>query len=458
MRKSVFLTVFSLLLAVLLCLPLAAANEGSAREAGTDLYVKAGGNGDGSSEAKAFGTLQDAATKAATLDGDVTIHVVGAVDFDLGGVNSYVMPEHSGTLTITGDGSGKINDINSVTHYWVLGGTTVFENITVGTTNSIFFITDLYDFTVGEGFVTDGSMAIYGTAGNESRHLDGTTYTGTHSITVLSGYFTDLAICRQNNKGTYVNGGVTLTVGGRASIDVVGTTRGQFFGCDSSTIILDGGQVNRFVANADRPGVTASNFAGAKSCRIVITENFDVSKSFTGNPPYVGIYGVSAGDNSAAPKDIPGLSVTLEIAEEVYEKVMGSGVVHSATFSEIKKGITEGGDSSESQPTVTEPTVTEPTVTEPTVTEPEVTEPTVTESTVTEPEVTEPAATKPEVTEPAPTEGETAAPTEESETTPEAPSDKEGSWKPLYTVAIVAGVVVLAAGATILVLLKKKKS
>ncbi len=332
-------------------LPVAAAGTG------TDLYVKAGGTGDGSSEAKAFGTLQDAVTKAATLSGDVTIHVVGTVDFDLGGVNSYVMPEHTGNLTITGDGSGKINDVNSVAHFWVLGGPTVFEKIAISTTPAIYFITDLYDFTVGEGVTTEGGMGIYGTAGNESRHLDGTTYTGTHSITVLSGYFTDLAICRQNNKGNKVNGSITLTVGGKASVDVVSTIRGQFFECDTSTIILDGGQVNRFVANADRPGVSASNFGGAKTFKLVITKNFDVSKSFTGAQPYLGIYGVSAGENSAAPGDIPGLSATLEIAEEVYDAVIGSGMVHQDSFTKVTKTTTQApSSSSQTQPTTPDET------------------------------------------------------------------------------------------------------
>ncbi|MBE6974295.1 MAG: hypothetical protein E7436_02240 [Ruminococcaceae bacterium] len=140
------------------------------------------------------------------------------------------------------------------------------------------------------------------------------------------------------------------------------------------------------------------------------------------------------------------------------------------TFSQVKLvcGLNltaPSGDNTEPDPTdppattpkPTEPKPTEPQATEPKPTEPQATEPKPTEPKPTEPKPTEPKPTEPEATVPGATEPQATAPeaTEPQATTPQAPAPAPADNSNLiYIVLIVA--IVAAAAVAIVIILKRK--
>ncbi len=352
MKKTLCMIIAIVMVAAMAAFPASAAS--------VDLYVKAGGTGDGSSESSAFGSLADAYTAAASKNGDVTIHVVGTVDLNFG-TKTYIAPEHSNTITITG---GKLNDVYTAGWFWVLGGKTVIENIEIATAKGIYFITDFYDFTVGTGVTTTGKFYVGVTASNASRHLDSDTktYTGNAKITLLSGSYTDVSIMRQNSKGTKIVGSSTITIGGTAAVDNLVTARNMANGTiDNSTIILDGGKVNRFLANCDRAAadlVKPDYFSGATGTfKVVVTKNFKIADSFKeeNGSTFFGISGVTAAAATAEQQEaLLGKGVfTLEIDSEVYDEVIAAtDKIQSITFDTIeKKTASAGSDENPEVPT-----------------------------------------------------------------------------------------------------------
>ena len=124
-------------------------------------------------------------------------------------------------------------------------------------------------------------------------------------------------------------------------------------------------------------------------------------------------------------------------------------------------------DGSNTEPDPTDPPATTPKPTEPKPTEPQATEPKPTEPQATEPKPTEPKPTEPKPTEPKPTEPQATVPgatepeatepeaTEPQATTPQAPAPAPAdNSNMIYIVLIVA--IVAAAAVAIVIILKRK--
>ena len=92
----------ALILVALMVVPFGMLATTSVSAANTVMYVKAGGTGDGSTAAKAFGSIPDAVNAAAKKTEDVTIKLVGEVTLDLSESN-YEEPVHSNKITVTGN-------------------------------------------------------------------------------------------------------------------------------------------------------------------------------------------------------------------------------------------------------------------------------------------------------------------------------------------------------------------
>ena len=98
----------SLLLVALMIVPFGMLGATGVSAAETTLYVKAGGSGNGSSEAQAIGSYDNALQVAAQLNTDVKIIICGTVELDVQA--SYYEPDHEKKFTITGkDASAKLN-------------------------------------------------------------------------------------------------------------------------------------------------------------------------------------------------------------------------------------------------------------------------------------------------------------------------------------------------------------
>ncbi len=438
MKKTLSLIIAIVMVAAMAVFPVSAASA--------DLYVKAGGTGDGSSESNAFGSLTDAYNAAAAMTEDVTIHVVGTLDIQMaesvGSADTFIAPEHANTITITG---GKLNDIQPKGWFWVLGGKTVIDNTEIATANGIFFITDFYDFTVGTGVTTTGKISVGATAANSSRHLDifTKTYTGNARITLLSGTYGDVSIMRQNSKGVVINGSSIITIGGTAVVDNLVTARNMLATIENSTIILDGGKVNRFVGNCDRAAanLTAPTYvSGATGTfKVIVTKNFKIADSFNqeNGSTFFGISGVTAATIAEADQEtlIGKAEYILQIAPEVYDEVTAAAdKVQTISFDSVvnKTHTAEDEQLPEIEPPVTEPPATEPPVSD------------------TQPD----DETKPdETTEPA-SSGTTPS---GDVTTSGTSSSQEPSSSPVMLIVGIATVVVVIAAVVIIVVAKKKK-
>ena len=106
MKKLFAILMAVCMLAGICAIPTLAADEAV-------VYLKAGGTGDGSSEANATGTLADAMAAAAAKTTDAKIQVVGTIELDVS--NTFSSPNHTNKIIITGKGTNgelKINTTN----------------------------------------------------------------------------------------------------------------------------------------------------------------------------------------------------------------------------------------------------------------------------------------------------------------------------------------------------------
>ena len=106
-------------------------------------------------------------------------------------------------------------------------------------------------------------------------------------------------ICRHRNALGPVDGNAFIKVGGTAEIGRLNIWRSSVKNCTvrDATVILDGGVISVFAADHDNK--PADNSYGASdSIHFVLTDNFDISSSFTGGG--TGLSGICAGTYSDA--------------------------------------------------------------------------------------------------------------------------------------------------------------
>ena len=138
------------------------------------VYLKAGGTGDGSSEANAAGTLPDAMAAAVAKTTDVKIQVVGDVEFDM--TENYSSPLHTNKITISGKGTnGRLLVKNPLTFtIWYLKGALAFEHLEFNLSkNHMVFNADFNDFETLQSGISNLMKGEYSIALNLFHHFEG---------------------------------------------------------------------------------------------------------------------------------------------------------------------------------------------------------------------------------------------------------------------------------------------
>ena len=343
----------SLILVALMVVPfgmLAATTASAAAE--TTLYVKTGGTGSGASEDQALGSIESAMDVAVQLTTDVKIVVCGEVTFDVS--NNYNEAEHSNKITITGkDANAKLLVKTGSSKAYYMNGELCIEKIAIDITAASTWqiITQFHDITFGEGVkventsgaATVGYITLRVTIKGTTIAFDESTggYEKDAKMTLKSGRFSDVCFCNGTSTKGNSNKSFTVYVSGDAQITNLVTSRGGTSAVADSTITLDGGMIERFVGASDRPVTSFTDTVTpgvTNSFTLVITKNFDISKSWTGvvdsNVSYQGISGTTTAlvtdDALLARADY-----VLKVDESVYDAVVAR--VQANTFDKIEK-------------------------------------------------------------------------------------------------------------------------
>ena len=241
------------------------AAESVAPVRGTLVYLKDGGTGDGSSAARAVGTLLDAyealdLTKDCTVvicgtfttpkenytypgsfDGSVTFtSVYGGVDYRTGGAQYVFRPYCYGSACET-----KFENINMVS-----GGT--------GSNGGVVFVAQHHPFTVGEGVSVTGGDNLTGSTIATSLTIIGGYYTKVGepklndsrdvSITVLSGSKLYILAVNRGIAGTYT-GTANIHIGGSAQVSTVNASAANIDGSvigDVKLTLTDNASIGNF--------------------------------------------------------------------------------------------------------------------------------------------------------------------------------------------------------------------
>ena len=343
----------SLILVALMVVPfgmLAATTASAAAE--TTLYVKTGGTGSGTSEDQPLGSIESAMDVAVQLTTDVKIVVCGEVTFDVS--NNYNEAEHSNKITITGkDANAKLLVKTGSSKAYYMNGELCIEKIAIDITAASTWqiITQFHDITFGEGVkventsgaATVGYITLRVTIKGTTIAFDESTggYEKDAKMTLKSGRFSDVCFCNGTSTKGNSNKSFTVYVSGDAQITNLVTSRGGTSAVADSTITLDGGMIERFVGASDRPVTSFTDTVTpgvTNSFTLVITKNFDISKSWTGvvdsNVSYQGISGTTTAlvtDDALLSK----ADYVLKVDESVYDAVVAR--VQANTFDKIEK-------------------------------------------------------------------------------------------------------------------------
>ncbi len=358
--KKITLIILAILTIILTstCLSLNTVNADTLTEIPT-VFLREGGNGDGSSPVDPVGTVKDAMEKAASYDITTRIQVIGEVTLDVSA--TFYSPVHTNKIVFTGKGTdGKLsinttNGSDGVDAIWFLNGDLQFEDILFEITPyRMYMFTQFYDLYMLDGVEmtkghTNGAneISIRAAHNRVSESWDGAKYTKSGGTIVLnSGYYLDVAGFCQNSTLGSLDGDVTVVIGGTATLDTLTIARNAYGSVNNATIILNGGKINRFVGYCDRSksNLTSSGLIGAKeNYKMIVTENFDASKSFrsssTSSLFHLGISGVSIYYDASyfvGNKSIG--SYTLEIEEGIYDSILSQknsqskNVINTASF------------------------------------------------------------------------------------------------------------------------------
>ena len=301
-RIAIFLTLA--MLAALFVFPTTASAASQ-----TDLYVSNSGDdtNDGLSAETPKKTMTAAfsAAAAAANTNDVTLHVISTMDItttDVANSKTFTMDSYTHTLTITG---GTIADAHTGAWFLVLGGPTVFKDITIqAAAKGLLLVTDFNRLVMDEGVTVTGMFSIYAGASTSSaspRLHDGV-LVGDQEIVIKSGTYTDVSAFRSTCPYD-IDGNLTITVSGNdTEIASLVASRACYHTVNNATFYLNGGKIGRFVANCDRKQAELNSNAKcgvADTFVIHVGKDFDFANSFANesstDTTFIGISGISAG-------------------------------------------------------------------------------------------------------------------------------------------------------------------
>ncbi len=274
---------------------------------------------------------------------------------------NFSAPEHTGTVTITGNSADSKMYMSAGRRYF-LGGPTVFDDIVLDASVGSFYVICLFNqFTATENFSVTGTEDVllavasqsgatdFGAARNVEITLNGGRWTE-----VIGGMRQGLGVSGSVTKTTedFKDYNVTFNIGGSAVVSkffalhrTIATS--NFIAPNSScTINLNGGVVTHFICHNDQKA-RAQGYENGLT--VNIGPGFDLSGSFDAvttvdpdtrldaNKLFYGITALSAYDASVVTAAGLVSCNTLVIDDSIYDSVMANNKIRFDDFAEVKK-------------------------------------------------------------------------------------------------------------------------
>ena len=370
----------ALLLACLMALPLGmicvSADEPAADTAQQNtVYLSDNGSdkNDGLTAAKPKKTLTQSYAALGDEGGEIVI--VGTVTHTA----TFIAPAHTGTVTIKGaDANAKY--VMKGSFRFFLGGPTVFDNFTLEAKAGTFLLVCLFnDFTATETFSINRTKDVLLVVGGQSdkdykknrdfgKAKDTTvTLDGGDWKEVIGGMRQGLTVPESESKtvtkkaADFSDYELTFNIGGNVVIS-------KFFALNRSvttdivapgsscTINLTGGVITHFAGVNDQKSKSNGYEDGVT---VNIYKTFDINESFNGDTTVdsnrynsSGVFCGISGETLYAEGAIKFerlVNGTLNVEEEVYIDVIGSGKANTETFKQVNNGIPAAPPDNEDQ-------------------------------------------------------------------------------------------------------------
>lgn len=353
MKRTKF---FAMLLACLMVVALVPVVAAPAAAAEKVVYVGNDAKGDGSAPDKALASLADAF--AAIGDEDGVIVLIEEYEY-FEGVD---VPEHKGHITITGkyngvDYKGGIYCANTNQDgHLRLGGDTTFENLVLWVTNTWVIRARFHHLTMGEGVTTRSDNPahdetyprIYLVGGDQGSGSTYDTSKDTH-LTIKSGTFYEVMAGPRSGAPSDYTGKAVFEMTGDAKVYKLALTGRSTATVNygSGLMVLDGGSIACWATAHDSK---ATGCLG--DVQIVLTKNFDYTKSFndnngeriltdgSGNQIFYGISGSSVFVGYEAATLFA--KSELLIDPSIKAAIEAAGVINPAGFTEVKEYVYTG--------------------------------------------------------------------------------------------------------------------
>ena len=297
--------------------------------------TNASAGGDGSIDAPF--NLYTTAFTYADVSFDRTIVLMSMVKLTA----NYTERAHTGHYTVTSvyDGVDYAGGFNVTGGYhYVLSGATTFENVDFTLASTLVFRCRFNPIVMGEGInFTDGkNVYVVGADQDSNSTCDPSQDV---SITLLSGKYYEVIGGWRSGGSANITGTINIYVGGTANVYTIFAGNRSLGGkyITDANVTLDGGIVEVFVTASDVSATTAATGAPKGTVTINVTENFDVSQSFTVTS---GVHGfVISSAYSGAAADVLAASgyYVLNIDAAVYDEIIASGMIDENSVHEINR-------------------------------------------------------------------------------------------------------------------------
>ncbi|MBQ7172336.1 MAG: hypothetical protein IJR89_08690 [Clostridia bacterium] len=246
------------------------------------VYVKDGGTGDGTTADAAVGTLADAYAALGAEGGTIVIVGELAVTTDASGT-AFIAPSHTGLITIKGQDANSVMKVGK--EHFLCGGPTTFDDLTIALTGATHVMRAAYNhFTFGENLVTKNyananfpQLYVVGGDNGSARNTADVVGKDTH-VTILGGKIQELIGGARGGAAAALTGEAFVEIGKNADVQKLAFgNRSAKVDNGTGKLVLDGGVVHLWAGGHDNK---ANGFTG--DVLVVITKNFDISKSFDG--------------------------------------------------------------------------------------------------------------------------------------------------------------------------------
>ncbi len=267
---------------------------------------------------------------------------------------NFTAPEHTGVITISGDGEGATFVVPANGRFF-FGGDTVFDNMHVSLAKNTFLFNGLFnDATFTDTFTSDANM--YYVAGVNAGGSAATA--SDFTVTINGGNFAEVVgIARNSGSMSLINGDISnlkavFNIGKNASIDKFAAFERSSgvlrYGENSSCVINLNGKINAWLGMHDYKN---TENAGYGKMTINLCEDFDITECFTkggsdSNPVSDGVYFGFSSDTVFSGEYLKTGVTRIVAAPSVYDSVKASTRIRDI---EIIRGVylSDAGDNSD---------------------------------------------------------------------------------------------------------------